>query len=202
MFTGLIREIGKVESFSNSLLKIRANYTPKIGDSIAVNGTCLTVVELWGGGFSLELSPETETHIATENLSDEVHIEPAMIMGDRFEGHVVQGHIDTIGTVRRIENNGNSTIFEIGIESDKISLMMPKGSVAIDGVSLTINRVLKDGIELTIIPHTIENTIFKNYRIGTRINIETDLFARYVARILNFKKEFSWEDIDQISAIY
>jgi riboflavin synthase len=202
MFTGLIREIGKVESFSNSLLKIRANYTPKIGDSIAVNGTCLTVVELWGGGFSLELSPETEMHIATENLSDEVHIEPAMIMGDRFEGHVVQGHVDTIGTVRRIENNGNSTIFEIGIEFDKISLMMPKGSVAIDGVSLTINRVLKDGIELTIIPHTIENTIFKNYKIGTRINIETDLFARYVARILNFKKEFSWEDIDQISAIY
>jgi riboflavin synthase len=202
MFTGLIREIGKVESFSNSLLKIRANYTPKIGDSIAVNGTCLTVVELWGGGFSLELSPETEMHIATENLSDEVHIEPAMIMGDRFEGHVVQGHVDTIGTVRRIENNGNSTIFEIGIEFDKIALMMPKGSVAIDGVSLTINRVLKDGIELTIIPHTIENTIFKNYKIGTRINIETDLFARYVARILNFKKEFSWEDIDQISAIY
>jgi riboflavin synthase len=202
MFTGLIREIGRVESFSNSLLKVKTKYVPKIGDSIAVNGTCLTVVSLWNGGFSVELSPETEKTVVVENLTDEVHIEPAMAMGDRFEGHIVQGHVDTIGIVQKIEKVGNSFVIEVGIEKDKISLMMPKGSVAVDGISLTINKVLSGGIELTIIPHTMENTIFKNYKKGTRVNIETDLFARYVERIMNFKKDMSWDEVDSITARY
>ena len=109
MFTGLIRELAKVESFSNNILTLKSNYKPKIGDSIAVNGACLTVIKIGNKNFSVELSPESTSLLALENYKNEVHIEPAMQMGDRFEGHIVQGHVDCIGVVEKIEKNG--TIF-------------------------------------------------------------------------------------------
>ena len=122
-----------------SLLK--AHHKPKLGDSIAINGTCLSVVSIESDGFTVELSPETLTHIATEKLTGKVHIEPAMMMGDRFEGHIVQGHIDTIGTVASISNNGNSYDVIITVDPEFITLIPPKGSIAIDGISLTVNEV-------------------------------------------------------------
>lgn len=103
MFTGLIRELAKVESFSNNILTLKSNYKPKIGDSIAVNGACLTVIKIGNKNFSVELSPESTSLLALENYKNEVHIEPAMQMGDRFEGHIVQGHVDCIGVVEKIE---------------------------------------------------------------------------------------------------
>jgi riboflavin synthase len=205
LFTGLIREIGKVVSFQNSKLTVSAEYSPKIGDSIAVNGACLTVVSLGEGVFSVELSPETESVVAMENYRDSVHIEPAMKMGDRFEGHVVQGHIDILGSVEKIEKSSNSYDLYISIPEEKIDLMIPKGSVSVDGVSLTINETLPSSIRLTIIPHTMENTIFKNYKVGTRVNIESDMFARYVERIISRKREdkkLSWDGVDSILARY
>ncbi len=202
MFTGLIREMAKVESFSNNILTLKAEYIPKIGDSIAVNGACLTVIKLGNKSFSVELSPESSSILALENYKNEVHIEPAMQMGDRFEGHIVQGHIDCVGTVEKIEKNGNSTDFYIKVPKEFLKYMIPKGSVAIDGVSLTINEVLKSSFRLTIIPHTIQNTLFRNYKVGSKVNIETDMFARYIYNMFNKKDNLSWSDVDRIMARY
>ncbi len=203
MFTGLIREMAEVKSFSGSKLSLRASYQPKLGDSIAINGTCLSVVSVENDGFSVELSPETTAHIATENLKGRVHMEPAMMMGDRFEGHIVQGHIDTIGTVASITNNGNSYDVVIAVEAQYIRYIVPKGSISIDGVSLTVNEVFDNSFRLTIIPITMKETLFGNYKKGSRVNIETDMFARYIEHLLAHKKEpQGWSDIERISALY
>ena len=202
MFTGLIREMAKVESFSNNILTLKAEYIPKIGDSIAVNGACLTVIKIGNKSFSVELSPESSSILALENYKNEVHIEPAMQMGDRFEGHIVQGHIDCVGTVEKIDKNGNSTDFYIKVPKEFLKYMISKGSVAIDGVSLTINEVLKSSFRLTIIPHTIQNTLFRNYKVGSKVNIETDMFARYIYNMFNKNDKLSWSDVDRIMAAY
>lgn len=205
MFTGLIREIATVKSFVGSTLSIRAKHKAKLGDSIAINGACLTVIKVEHDGFSVELSPESQTHLAMENYKNEVHIEPAMMMGDRFEGHVVQGHIDAIGTVKEIKNNGNSYDVFIAIEKKFIPYIVPKGSVTIDGVSLTVNEVFDDAFRLTIIPHTMKETLFRSYKKGSRVNVETDMFARYIAHILTHQTKanaLSWDEVDAISARY
>jgi len=204
MFTGLIREMATVQSYRNNELSIKASYKPGIGDSIAINGACLTVIKLQEDGFTVELSPETQAHIATQNLKGPVHMEPAMQMGDRFEGHIVQGHIDCIGEITAIKNNGNSTDFFISIPQAHRRFLIPKGSVSVDGVSLTINEVLDDGFRLTIIPHTIKESLFGSYTQGHKVNIETDMFARYIFHLFNpdKKKSVSWDEIDKISALY
>jgi len=205
VFTGLIREMASVKSFDGSRLSLKASHKAKLGDSIAVNGTCLSVISLENDGFTVELSPETLSHIATEKLSGSVHIEPAMQMGERFEGHIVQGHIDTIGTIRSITDNGNSYDVVIDVDNDFIPLIPPKGSISIDGVSLTVNEVMKDGFRLTIIPITMRETLFGSYKKGTRVNIETDVFARYIQHILSVStapKKMSWDDIDRIHSLY
>ena len=203
MFTGLIREMAKVVSFKNNFLTLKAKYHPKIGDSIAINGACLTVVKITNETFTVELSPESQKILAMENYKNEVHIEPAMMMGDRFEGHIVQGHVDCLGTVKTIKQNGNSTDFFISLPKEYSKYIIPKGSVTIDGVSLTVNEVLKDEFRLTIIPHTIENTLFKNYKIGTKVNLETDMFVRYIYNMFKNKKDnLSWGDVDRIMASY
>jgi len=206
MFTGLIREMAKVDSFYNETLTIKSNYDAKIGDSIAINGACLTVVGKSDGLFSVELSPESQNLLAIENYKDLVHIEPAMMMGDRFEGHIVQGHVDCIGEVVSIIDNGNSTDFHIKIPKEFIKFVISKGSITIDGVSLTINDINKDKntFRLTIIPHTIQNTLFKNYTTSSRVNVETDMFARYVYNMFSSKKDenLSWDDVDNIMSKY
>ncbi|HEC1791460.1 TPA: riboflavin synthase [Campylobacter lari] len=202
MFNGLIRELAFVKSYQNNTLRLKANYKPKLGDSIAVNGACLSVTKLFDDGFNLELSYETRTHIAIENLKDYVHIEPALAYGDRIDGHLMQGHIDGIGEITNISKKENGVDFYIKCPDDIQIYMTNKASVAIDGVSLTINEVLKDGIRLTIIPITFNETLFKNYTIGRRVNIESDLLARYIHRQLNYKKEISWQQIDKITSLY
>jgi riboflavin synthase len=205
MFTGLIREMAKVHSFYNETLTIKSKYRPKIGDSIAINGACLTVISISDELFSVELSPESQNLLAIENYKDEVHIEPAMMMGDRFEGHIVQGHVDCVGEITSIIDNGNSTDFFVKIPDEYIKFIIPKGSITIDGVSLTINDVKtdKNTFRLTIIPHTIQNTLFKTYTTNSRVNVETDMFARYVFNMFKNKKdELSWDDVDNIMSKY
>ena len=205
MFTGLIREVATVKSFVGSKLCIRSKYQAGIGDSIAVNGACLTVVEVDSDGFCVELSPESQKLLAIENYKDAVHIEPAMAMGDRFEGHIVQGHVDAIGVIQDVQNNGNSYDVFVQIEKRFIPYIVPKGSITIDGVSLTVNEVFEDSFRLTIIPHTMQETLFKNYKKGSRVNVETDMFARYVAHIIkhqNSTNDLSWKTVDKISALY
>ncbi len=207
MFTGLIREMAHVLSFKNNFLTLKAKYHPKIGDSVAVNGACLTVVRVTSDTFTVELSPESQQILAMENYKDEVHIEPAMMMGDRFEGHIVQGHVDCLGTIKDIKTNGNSTDFYVSLPLKYLKFIIPKGSVTIDGVSLTINDVYEDSFRLTIIPHTVENTLFKRYKVGTKVNLETDMFARYIYNMFPSSKKqsddnLSWNDVDRIMATY
>ena len=202
MFTGLIREIAEVESFNNGKLKIASKHQAKVGDSIAINGVCLTVTDTFNGGFYLNVASETKSIVDDSKFQDKVHLEPAMQMGDRFEGHIVQGHIDTIGEVVKIDSHGNGVDFYIKVPPEQIAYIVPKGSITIDGVSLTVNEVYEDSFRLTIIPHTLENTLIKNYKIGSKVNIETDMFARYIEHILNNKKASktpSWSEIDAIN---
>jgi riboflavin synthase len=206
MFTGLIREIAKVKSFNGTKLEVASQYKPKIGDSIAINGVCLTVTKVNDNSFFVDVAKETKSIVPKEKFENKVHIEPAMQMNDRFEGHIVQGHVDTIGEVVNIEKSKDGVDYYIKVDPKHIAYIVPKGSITIDGISLTVNDVYKDSFRLTIIPHTLENTLIKNYKIGTKVNIETDMFARYIEHILNAKanqkKGLSWSDIDAISMSY
>ena len=206
MFTGLIREIATVKSYKNNILTIASKHKAKLGDSIAINGVCLTVIKVHSDGFDLELADETRSIIDESKISGKVHMEPAMMMGDRFEGHIVQGHVDCVGKVRSIHKRENATDFIISVEKKYITHIIPKGSITIDGISLTVNDVHEDSFRLTIIPHTLENTLMKNYKVGTKINIETDVFARYIDHILahrqKSKKSLSWDDVDKIQMSY
>lgn len=201
MFTGLIREIATVKSYANNILSIQAKHKAGIGDSIAINGICLTVIKVNADGFELELADETRSIIDDSKISGRVHMEPAMQLSDRFEGHIVQGHVDCIGKVSHMTTRENATDFIISVEPKYINYIIPKGSITIDGISLTVNDVYDDSFRLTIIPHTLRETLMCNYKIGTELNIETDLFARYIDHILKNrgqKKSMSWDDIDRM----
>ncbi|MBF7042991.1 riboflavin synthase [Campylobacter volucris] len=202
MFNGLIRELAFVKSYQNNTLTLNAKYKPNLGDSIAVNGACLSVTQIYHDGFSVELSYESRTHIAIENFKDYVHIEPALKFGDRLDGHLMQGHIDAIGEIIKIQNNQNGVDFYIKAPKDIMMLIANKGSIGIDGVSLTVNEVFDDFFRLTIIPITFKETLFKNYTIKRRVNIETDLLARYIYRQIHHKETLTWQQIDQISSLY
>jgi len=188
MFTGLIREIATVKSYKNNILTIVSKHKAKLGDSIAINGVCLTVIKVHSDGFDLELADETRSIIDESKISGSVHIEPAMQMNDRFEGHIVQGHVDCVGTVTQIHQRENATDFIITVDKKYIAHIIPKGSITIDGISLTVNEVGDDNFRLTIIPHTLQNTLMKNYKVGTKLNIETDVFARYIDHILTHRQ--------------
>ncbi|HED8036327.1 TPA: riboflavin synthase [Campylobacter jejuni] len=203
MFNGLIREIAKVQSYQNNTLSLTAKHRPNLGDSIAVNGACLSVTKLYEGGFEVELSRESRTHIAIENLKDKVHIEPALRYGDRIDGHLMQGHIDFIGTLKKIQKDENGVDFYISLPKEAMKFIAEKGSIGVDGVSLTINEILKNGIRLTIIPITFKETLFKDYQVGRKINIESDLLARYIyAQLQGKNKGLSWEEVERISYLY
>jgi len=203
MFTGLIREMATVKHFGGDRLSLKASYRPTLGDSIAINGTCLSVVSLESDGFTVELSPETQSIVATENLRGKVHIEPAMQMGDRLEGHIVQGHIDTIGTVKSVTDSGNSYDVVIAVAPKFIPYIAPKGSIAIDGISLTVNDVFEASFRLTVIPITMRETLLGCYKSGTKVNIETDMFARYIAHFLAHKQPaLDWETAERFTALY
>jgi riboflavin synthase len=205
MFTGLIREIAEVKSYKNNILSIKSKHKANLGDSIAVNGVCLTVIKVNSDGFDLELADETRSIIDESKISGKVHIEPAMMMNDRFEGHIVQGHVDCVGTVSQITKRENGTDFIIKVDKKYIPHIIPKGSITIDGISLTVNDVYFDSFRITIIPHTLKNTLIKNYKVGTKLNIETDVFARYIDHILahrSSKKSMSWDDVDNMQMSY
>ena len=210
MFNGLIREIAQVASYSQNTLRLKASYRPNLGDSVAVNGACLSVTQLHTDGFSVELSAETRAHIVTENLRGRVHIEPAMRLADRVDGHLLQGHVDAIGEVVRIERRENGVDFYINLPSSVMPLMANKGSIAVEGVSLTINEVLPAGVRLTIIPITFRESLFGEFEPGRHVNVESDLLARYVARQLEFgrsaqnscKSEISWDESQHIASLY
>lgn len=202
MFSGLIREIAKVKSFKNNTLEIISSYIPNIGDSIAINGACLTVTQLHKWGFSLNLTAHTQEKIATENLKGEVHLEPALRFSDRLDGHIVQGHIDGIGVLSKIESQNSQTLFTLKLPSHLHHLMVLDGSVCIDGVSLTITDFCAPYLTLTLIPHTLENTLFHTYKVGRRINIESDVIVRSIAHLMGKVKNQNWERFDALTLGY
>ncbi|GAA7259375.1 riboflavin synthase [Helicobacter pylori] len=202
MFSGLIHKIAKVKSFKNNILSIESDLNPKLGDSIAINGACLTAIESSKTHFSVELSQKTQNSVALENYKDLVHIEPALKADASLDGHFVQGHIDAIGVIEKIIHNANQVDFFISASQETLLLCVEQGSIAIDGVSLTLSKVEEKGFWLTIIPYTLENTLFKTYKLKRRVNIETDMLVRSVASILKktkgFEKNFSWNDADAL----
>ena len=205
MFTGLIREIATVKSYQNNILTIKSKHPAKLGDSIAINGVCLTVIKLHSDGFALELADETRSIIDESKISGQVHMEPAMMMNDRFEGHIVQGHVDCVGTISQITPRENATDFIIAVDKKYIIHIVPKGSITIDGISLTVNDVNENNFRLTIIPHTLKETLMEHYKVGTKLNIETDVFARYIDHILahrSAQKSMSWHDVDSLQMTY
>lgn len=184
MFSGLVREFGKVRFYANNILCIESNLEPKIGDSIAVNGACLTAIKSDKHSFCVELAANTAKSIAIENLNGLVHIEPALRLQDGLHGHIMQGHIDSIGMISHISKSPSGTTFRINAPQSALELMINKGSVCIDGISLTINSVCSEYFELVIIPHTMSHTLFGRYKVGRRVNIESDVIVRTLHNVV------------------
>lgn len=205
MFNGLIRSTAIVKSFSNNNLRLISNLKPNIGDSVATNGACLSVIKIHDDGFSLNLSSETQNIIKPFIVGSKVHTELAMQLGDRIDGHLLTGHIDTLGKIIKINKLNSGVDFYISIDKKFMPLVCNKGSIAIDGVSLTINEVLDNSIRLTIIDITLKDTLFSSYKVGDLVNVETDILARYAERILNYKNnvnKLSWSEVDRINLLY
>lgn len=202
MFNGLIREIGKVTSFNGDILDVKSNLKPNLGDSISINGACLSVVKVSNDGFSVEISSQSKKMLALQNYKDKVHLEPAMKLGDSIDGHLLQGHIDGIGEIYAINKNSNGTDFFIKLPQELMKFTSSQGSIAIDGVSLTIAQTMQDSIRICVIPITMRDTLFGSFSIGRKVNIETDMFARYIYKIISNKNTTTWDDIDKIMSIY
>ncbi len=205
MFSGLVTHIGEVVRLNNEIITIKSKLSPKIGASIAVNGTCLTTINTKNNEFEALLSTETRNLIALENLHGKVHLEEALGVSDRFDGHIVQGHIDGIGIIESIKKNDNGFDFFITFDKSLKPLIIPKGSICIDGISLTVNEILENSFRLTIIPHTFYNTLFHTYKPKRRVNIETDIIVRSIYHMLsiqNTDKTLQWNTINSILASY
>lgn len=212
MFSGLIREIGKISSLVGNRLEVLCAYQPRIGDSIAVNGVCLTAIESSPRGFVAELSDTTKSLIALEKFASNapVHIEPALRADSRLDGHIVQGHIDAIGVIEHITHLPTQSNFFITTSTQSLCAILPKGSISVDGVSLTVVDVAQNGFWLTIIPHTLQNTLFKTYTLAQRVNLETDMFVRNTLAVLKHfdmrgnsgYSRTSWADVDCIQLAF
>jgi len=198
MFTGLIESVGTVRSFrqqgDSTQLQIESslvNNDLQLGESIAVNGACLTVVKWDKNSFTVDVSPETLacTTLGTLQMNQSVNLERALRLSDRLGGHLVSGHIDCIATIKRRFRDKNAIRFEFAIDNDAIRYIVEKGSVAIDGISLTVNNVEGDVFSVAVIPHSLEKTTLIHCREGMKVNIETDLIGRYVERLLPGRKE-------------
>ena len=192
MFTGLIREFAEVESYANNILTLRATYKPNIGDSIAINGACLTVIALSKSGFSVELSLESRSLLAVENLKGKVHMEPALALGDRLDGHMVQGHVDCTATVTNIIQLSASWEYHIQFPSQYAALIVHTGSICINGISLTVADCGFNTLKVAIIPHTYTHTTIADLAIGDMVNLEFDIFGKYIERLL-YVKQYSNE---------
>lgn len=199
MFTGIIEGLGTIIEIRptgrGKHLTFDADFVldqTKIGDSISVSGVCLTVIMIDGKRFQVDVSPETfaRTTFLRAKIGDRVNLERALRLSGRIDGHLVSGHIDGIGTVKRKQNIGNAVIFTIGVPESLSRYMVKKGSVAVDGISLTINNCGRDSFDVSIIPHTAKLTTMGLSKVGNPVNIETDMIGKYVERFVN-KMQYS-----------
>ena len=194
MFTGIIQTIGSISKIESNESDIHIIFKAekfflddvKAGDSISVNGVCLSVVNKRDDMFSVDVSNETMrlTTFSVLKVNNNVNLEKALVYSGRINGHFVSGHIDGTGIVKEKKKNGRSTFFLIEFPYDLKKFVSKKGSISIDGVSLTINTIKDNSFSVNIIPHTISETIISEYEEGTKVNIEVDLIARYVNKLL------------------
>jgi len=195
MFTGIVR-LGRVVSIEMQGEAGRITIVPDrswedpvgLGDSISVNGACLTVTAMDGAKLSFDVLAETfdKTNLGQKKEGSIVNLERALALGDMLGGHIVTGHVDGAGRVRKVTPVGRDWKFEIECSRDMLMLMVYKGSVAIDGISLTVAELLDDGFVIHIIPHTIEETDMSEFEPGTKVNLEADILGKHVQRILEF----------------
>ncbi len=193
MFTGLIEDAGRVKAMrkgDRSLVLTVSTGLPvtqmKLGASVAVNGACLTVVKRGRGEFTVDVSPETLkcTNLEELSIGSLVNLERPMRLGEQLGGHLVTGHVDAVATVAAIEKHGEFTFYSFQPAAKIASLLVPKGSVAVDGISLTINECNRRRFSVAIIPFTLQHTNLRARRVGDRVNIETDLIGKYVHSFL------------------
>jgi riboflavin synthase len=193
MFTGIIEGLGTIAAIQASgkgrRLTVTAEFDllhSRIGDSIAVNGACLTAVEIGSRRFVADVSPETldRTTFGKAKIGERVNLERALRLSDRLDGHLVSGHIDGTGTIDQKKTAGNAVIVVIKVPESLSHYMIQKGSVAVDGISLTINKCSAGNFEVSIIPHTAGLTTIGFKAVGTPVNIETDMIGKYVERLL------------------
>jgi riboflavin synthase len=189
MFTGIVRELGTVEAFDGSRLVVAAPETAaaaKIGDSVAVAGVCLTVVATEDGRLAFEAVPETLSRTALGGFEpgDSVNVEPSLRVGDPLGGHVVQGHVDAVGRVRSVTPEGDGRRVWVDAPETVVRYCIEKGSIAVDGVSLTVAAFDDDGFEVALIPHTLAVTTLGRLEPGDEVNLEADVLGKVVERLL------------------
>jgi riboflavin synthase len=194
MFTGIVENKGKVLKVDHRgemkrlTLDVPFDLTEmQLGDSININGVCLTVVEKRDRTISVDLSPESlqRTTLARVKEADQVNLERALRLSDRLGGHIVTGHIDGIGTIIERRIDGNSLYLKVRIPQTVTPYVVQKGSIAIDGISLTVNEFREDWIRLTLIPYTLEKTTLIEKKVGEEVNVEADVLGKYVEKVLD-----------------
>ena len=189
MFTGIVEEIGTVATISSNGMTVHAEKVMsdlKLGDSIAVNGACLTAVSIGDREFSVDLSPETMRRTSLGDLSADsvVNLERALSASDRMGGHIVQGHVDGTGRVTSTKDDGDSVIYRVRAPSKLMPYIVEKGFIAVDGISLTVVKVGTSSFTLAVIPYTLHNTNLQTLSVGARVNLEADILAKYVENLL------------------
>lgn len=193
MFTGLVEEMGtvreRVPSAAGARMVIGCDVVREglaIGDSVSVNGACLTVVELTDDSFAVDCVEETlrRTSVGDRQAGDRVNLERAMRVGDRLGGHIVQGHVDGTGTIRDITPEGDGVLMSVAAGDDLLRYVVEKGSITVDGVSLTVASRQPDGFTIALIPHTMEATTLGPDTVGRRVNLEADVLAKYVEALV------------------
>lgn len=197
MFTGLIAALGTVERLAEGSTSCRLTVRApkllsgvKIGDSIAVNGVCLTVVHLRGDTFTADVMPETVRRTTLHLLQpgDRVNLEKALRPADGLDGHIVQGHVEGVGSIQQIVPEGNALVYRIKAPRELLRYIVEKGSVAVDGISLTVTETDESGFCVSLIPHTAKMTTLGFKHAGDAVNLETDILARYVEKMLGIDK--------------
>lgn len=191
MFTGIIEGLGTILRATAQSGGMRFDVSSefdlsrvRIGDSVAVNGVCLTAVKIEGNTFSVDAAPETlsKSTMGSVKIGDRVNLERALRLGDRLDGHLVTGHIDGMGKIAAKRAEGNAILFSFSVAADVARLIVQKGSVAVDGISLTVNTCHGLGFGLSVIPHTTAVTTLQMKKVGDAVNIETDIVGKYVER--------------------
>lgn len=194
MFTGLVEEVGTVVAVKRTGSDIRLTVSChevlpglRVGDSMAVDGVCLTVTAVLGGAFNVDVVGETlaRTTIGSFSPGRQVNLERARRAEDRLGGHLVQGHVDGVAKIVRVSERGEGRLLWIALPEELRLFVVPKGSVAVDGVSLTVARILQDALEIWLVPHTLAKTTLGQKRVGDSVNLEVDVLAKYVARMLS-----------------